>query len=424
MANQLNSVNTLVTNRSESQLPRQKKIYPDFINTVKPYLLVAAVLTVNNLVYNTLFIILGAMATQRNYDERQIGFLGSAFLVGQLVSNLSGVLWVNKVNWRFAVGGSAIAGALFIAASAHAGYSMLICFYLLAGSMTGVALSCMFCHMSGMDNPVRAYSVSLIMQCLVAGSVIIILQSFVLPNFGFTGLSYTIAAMCLIALIAAPFLPKGITTTAQKNSQNHITDSNINSCKGSPISSKKSLLSIAGLAAISIYFLGQTSIWAFIERIGDAKGFSADAIGTISASVLILCALGAWAANQTALRLGKLVPIAIGISGFIVAILTLHFSNSKVAYFLSFLLYASAWNYILPYQLLMVSQDQKYSVYASVIPAFQSIGASAGPAMVGILVVNSNSYLPAYLLSIGTALTSLLIFSIIFLKTKKHSAAL
>ncbi len=382
------------------------------------YLAVAGILTVNNLVYNTLFIILGAMATQRGYNEKQIGFLGSAFLLGQLISNLSGALWVNRVDWRLAVGGSGLACALFMIGAAFVDYSTLIWLYLLAGSMTGVALSCAFCHMSGMANPVRAYSISLIMQCLVAGAIILLLQSYILPKYGFIGLSYIIASTFIIAIVAAPYLPKGTQETKKENS---ITDTKTTSKKRSSEvrpSFKNATLPILGLMAIAIYFLGQTSIWAFIERIGNAKGFDADSIGTISAAVLILCSLGAWAATITGQRLGNFKPLFIGTLGFLVAIVTLHFSDSRLGYFLSFLLYASAWNYVLPYQLLMVSQGQKNSIYASVIPAFQSIGASAGPAVVGILVVGSNSYTSAYLLAISTAIFSLVVFLIVNLKSR------
>lgn len=420
MADQFKQLDIPTRSDLRNQARTDSSTKQSLLTKTKPYLLVASVLTVNNLVYNTLFIILGAMSSQRNYDEKQIGFLGSAFLLGQLVSNLSGVFWVNKVNWRFAVGGSALACGVFMAVSAHVNYPILLCFYLLAGSMTGIALSCMFCHMSGMSNPVRAYAVSLIMQCLVAGTVIIILQSFVLPHFGFIGLSYTIAIIFLMVIVTAPKLPTGAKHSSARPNSNKEDIAVVTSSKTQSLRSRQSLLSAMGLFSISVYFLGQTSIWAFIERIGNSKGFSADSIGTISAAVLILCALGAWAANVTALRLGKFVPILIGIAGFLTAIAILYFSSSKIAYFFAFLLYASAWNYVLPYQLLMVSQDQKHSVFASVIPAFQSIGASAGPAIVGSLVVGKNSYLSAYLLSSGTALASISLFFIVYLLAKKQ----
>jgi len=389
----------------------------------RDYFVVASVLTVNNLVYNTLFIILGAMATQRGYDEKQIGFLGSAFLLGQLISNLSGALWVNKVDWRVAVGGSGIACALFMAGAAFVSYTTLIGFYLLAGSMTGIALSCAFCHMSGMQNPVRAYSISLIMQCLVAGGVILLLQSYILPKFGFIGLSYTIAATFALAIFTAPCLPKGFAGQASNN-QLRNADAILKSApkgtgQGVPLLSKDAILPMLGLVAIAVYFLGQTSIWAFIERIGNTKGFDASSIGTMSAAVLILCSLGAWAASITGQRLGHIKPLFIGTIGFLVAIVILYYSDSRLGYFLSFLLYASAWNYVLPYQLLMVSQGEKNSVYASIIPAFQSVGASAGPAIVGLLVVGGNSYTPAYLLAISTAIFSLVIFLVVHLKSKK-----
>jgi|GEM_PF-1766741 len=423
MSDQINYTDALSANLINSDSETITKPGSKRFSQAKDYFVVACVLTVNNLVYNTLFIILGAMATQRGYDEKQIGFLGSAFLFGQLIANLSGALWVNKVDWRLAVGGSGIACALFMAGAAFVNYTTLIGFYLLAGSMTGVALSCAFCHMSGMQNPVRAYSISLIMQCLVAGAVILLLQSYILPKFGFIGLSYTIAATFILAIFTAPWLPKGIDEETNKHQSASVeatpkTPSQA-TAKGAHLISKDSILPMLGLVAIAVYFLGQTSIWAFIERIGHTKGFDANSIGTMSAAVLILCSLGAWAASITGQRLGNIKPLFIGTIGFLVAIIVLYYSDSRLGYFLSFLLYASAWNYVLPYQLLMVSQGHKNSVYASIIPAFQSVGASAGPAVVGLLVVGGNSYVPAYLLAISTAIFSLVIFLVVHFKSKK-----
>jgi len=423
MSDQINCPDTLAASLINSDAETHTKPQARRFGQAIDYFVVASVLTVNNLVYNTLFIILGALATQREYDEKQIGFLGSAFLFGQLIANLSGALWVNKVDWRLAVGGSGVACALFMAGAAFVNYTTLIGFYLLAGSMTGVALSCAFCHMSGMQNPVRAYSISLIMQCLVAGAVILILQSYILPRFGFAGLSYTIAATFALAIFSAPWLPKGVEgDTAKKHLAT--ADARLESTpkattKAIRLLSKDSILPMLGLLAIAVYFLGQTSIWAFIERIGNTKGFDASSIGSMSAAVLILCSLGAWAASITGQRLGNIKPLFIGTIGFLVAIIVLYYSDSRLGYFLSFLLYASAWNYVLPYQLLMVSQGEKNSVYASIIPAFQSVGASAGPAVVGLLVVGGNSYVPAYLLAISTAIFSLAIFLVVHFKAKK-----
>lgn len=396
-------------------------------DSARSYIAVAALLTVNNLVYNTLFIILGAMVTQRGYDEQQIGLLGSAFLLGQLIANLSGAIWVSKVNWRYAIGWSGLGCAVFMSCGAYVEYQGLMAFYVLAGSMTGISLSCLFCHMSGMSNPVRAYSIALITQCLVAGTVIIILQSYVLPKFGFTGLSYTIAATFILALAAVPFIPKGITPEKTENRQAPKSIDLPDLKNPNKITARPSISfwPALGLVAIAVYFFGQTSIWAFTERIGNAKGFSADFIGSASAAVLILCAVGAWAADWTGKRWGYFIPIAIGIGLFILSILIMLLSNSKLGYFLSFLLYASAWNYVLPYQMQMVSQGDKNSVYASIIPAFQSVGATAGPATVGFLVVNGNNgYVPAYMLAVATAMASLAIFAIIQVKNRANTKAL
>jgi len=63
-----------------------------------------------------------------------------------------------------------------------------------------------------------------------------------------------------------------------------------------------------------------------------------------------------------------------------------------------------------PFQLLMVRHADKSGTYASMIPAFQSIGSSFGPVMVGMLIVDGDGYLAAYLVAIAMAITCLLFF--------------
>lgn len=367
------------------------------------YIAIAAFLTINNLVYNTLPILLGGLATQRGFDESEIGFLGSAFLAGQMITNITGPLWVGRVNWKITVSIAMVIFAIAMSLSAHVGFSMIALLYVFAGGMTGISLACMFCLISNMDNPVRAYSMALISQCVIAGVLVIILQSIILPAYGLEGLSYLITALILGAIIFVNWIPKNLKIQQLGNVKKDEDESPM-------FKANFSLWAFVGLVGIAIYYTGQTGVWAFVERIGTSRGFDPDFIGIVTAGSLILSGLGAWAADITGDRLGNFKPLVIGILVFIIAMIILASTSDKYLYFLAIILYSAAWNYMTPFQLLVVRRADTSGTYASMIPAFQSIGSAFGPVMVGLLIVDGGGYIGAYLVAIAMAFTCLLFF--------------
>ncbi len=384
-------------------------------SSTSAYVAIAAFLTVNNLVYNTLPIILGGLATQRGFDESEIGFLGSAFLAGQMITNITGPLWVGRVNWKITVSLAMLTFAVAMSLSTHVGFSMIAVSYAIAGGMTGIALACMFCLISNMNNPVRAYSLALISQCVIAGVLVIILQSFVLPLYGLEGLSYLIAALILIATVFAGWIPKNLKTQLEGIKKADNEDNK----EGSTSKINFSLWAFLGLIGIIIYYTGQTGVWAFVERIGTSRGFDPDFIGVVAAGSLILSGLGAWAADLTGNKLGNFKPLVIGIMVFIIAMIILVATADKYLYFLAIIIYSAAWNYMTPFQLLVVRHADESGTYAAMIPAFQSIGSSLGPVGVGMLIVDGGGYTNAYLIAIAMALICLVFFWGAHLKGRK-----
>ena len=367
------------------------------------YISIAAFLTINNLIYNTLPIILGGLATQRGFNEAQIGVLGSTFLAGQMLTNITGPLWVGRVNWKITVSFAMLIFAIAMLLSAHVNFSLIAICYLIAGGTTGISLACMFCLISNMDNPVRAYSMAIIAQCVIAGILVIVFQSFLLPKYGLEGLSYLIATLILISIPFVRWVPMNLKAQLEDSNKSKIKEN-------LKFKISFSFWAFIGLIGIIIYYTGQTGIWAFVERIGNSRGFDPDFIGIVAAGSLILSGLGAWAADLTGNKLGNFKPLVIGILIFIIAMVILSATNDKYLYFIAIIIYSAAWNYMTPFQLLAVKSADKSGTYASMIPAFQSIGAAVGPVSVGLLIVDGGSYINAYLIAIALALLCMVFF--------------
>ncbi|SEK55527.1 Fucose permease [Colwellia chukchiensis] len=365
-------------------------------------------LTVNNIIYNVLFIILGSAADLKGYSEQQIGFLGTAYLVGQTLANLSSVFWVRKLNWQLMIGVATVVSVLSLYAATFVDYNGFLSLLIITGLACGTAQACVMCCISGLKDPSKAYSLGLGLQVIVAGAVIYFLQLHITPNYGYSGLLYTIAGLFALSLIFLFSMPKS-------DDRSHASEHN---SKRKKVAARFSMPSIIALVGIGIYFIGQTGIWGFLERIAVSKNMDYEFIGIVLGAVLVLCSIGAFLAIKVGTRFGILMPMIFGIGLFFISVALWLVSDNKWMYALSALIYASAWNFCLPYQLLAVNKTDKDGRYAAMIPAFQSIGGAVGPAMAGILIFDGN-FIYVYLMAIITALASLVIF---WLVTNRHAA--
>mgnify|MGYP000384697542 CR=1 FL=1 len=395
---------------SGNSLSKEQEVDSKFNDTWAVLLSIGIFLTVNNIIYNVLFIILGSAADLKGYTDQQIGFLGTAYLLGQMVANLSSVLWVRKLNWKLMIGLATVVSVVALYASAFVGYNGFLLLLTITGLACGTAQACVMCCISGLKDPSKAYSLGLGLQVVVAGAVIYFLQLHITPNYGYSGLLYTIAALFAFSLLFLITMPSTDDRSLNKVSSTGTTTNKTESAVSIP--------SLIALGGIGIYFIGQTGIWGFLERIAVAKNMENDFIGIILGAVLVLCSLGAFAAIKVGNRFGIIKPMIFGIGLFFLSLVLWVVSDNKWLYALSALIYASAWNFCLPYQLLAVNKTDKDGRYAAMIPAFQSIGGAVGPAMAGILIFDGN-FNYVYLLAIFTTLASLVIFWIV---SKKHRA--
>lgn len=366
-------------------------------------------MTINNLIYNVLFIILGSAADLKGYSLQQIGLLGSVYLSGQVIANFSSIFWVRRFNWKYTIACSTIVSIVSLYLASFADYSLFLILLTITGLASGTALACVMCCISGMKNPTKAYSLGIILQMIVAGSVTYLLQVYITPSFSYEGLLYCIAALFFCTL---PFVMVMPNTDSRKKTDEPCAEGTV---KNNPSISISSLIALFGIA---FFFMSQTGIWGFLERIAAIKNMDKDFIGITLGTVLILCSLGAAIAIKVGKRFGILKPMFIGILFSILALFLWYISDNKWVYSLAALIFASAWNFCLPYQLLAVSQKDKDGRYAAMIPAFQSVGGAMGPVMVGLIVINDN-YDYVYLMALITTLISFVMF---WLVNKKHKS--
>ncbi|WP_019530615.1 MFS transporter [Dasania marina] len=355
-------------------------------------------LSINNVIFNILPIVLGTASISLNLSDDNIGFIGSIFLLGTTLANLSSIYWVNRCNWqKFLLANSILTCALLFLASLSS-YQELVILFFIIGLCSGSALACVFCAIAAQPKPEKIYGIGLGMQVSMAGLVIFILQFEFISILGFEGLMLSLAGIFLVAsTIAFAFPSLGSGQNNPKANKN----------KGR---STWALAMLIPLTGIAIYFLGQTAIWAFLQRIGDAKSLDHNYISYTIALVLILCSLGAFAASWLGTRLGRNIPLLIASALFIGSIAGLYLFDSAAAYFIAVLVYSCAWNFALPYQLLAVNAADPSGKMASLIPTFQNIGGTLGPGIGGVLITQSGNQSTLYIMTVATTVLCLFFF--------------
>ena len=82
-------------------------------------------------------------------------------------------------------------------------------------------------------------------------------------------------------------------------------------------------------------------------------------------------------------------------------------------------LFVAAWNYVLAYQMAIISELDRDGRYAVLMPAAQALGAIVGPAVAGIVIlgIGYGPLLWLASLSIGVA-----IFPFVYLKAQDETA--
>ncbi len=144
------------------------------------------------------------------------------------------------------------------------------------------------------------------------------------------------------------------------------------------------------LAGCFFFFFNVGCFWAFIERMGNAYGYEAQAIGNSLAAGVSVGVIGALVASWQGERLGRMKPLFIAAVATVVAALMLSSSRELGVYVFAVALYNFAWNYSLAYQYAVVATVDKSGRGIAITPAFHAVGAAIGPGLAGLLISADN----------------------------------
>lgn len=349
--------------------------------------------------YVVMPITLGAAAESRGYDDRQLGFVASSFMLGVFVVTGGGMFWIRRYPWRrilWLCAGVALA-AYAIPLFLHSYVALMACL-LVAGAACGAGYSVTIACLGDADVPERGFGLTWGVQTFLG-----VAASYGLPRVTSSdnALEYSLwffIALILVAMLLIPMMPdRGVKDGKRpKTGSAHDTDPYL------PVV-------YVGFAVIVLVFLAESGIWAFLDRIAVSGGMSREFAGTAIAASLLAAAGSSFLAAVIGNRIGRLLPMTIAIATSVISVYLFYISDSPAAFLFAAVIYGAAWNFGGPYRMALIADADVSGRYVATITSMQTLGSIIGPGLAGMLATGS-SYNHVYLTATLAWVIALVLF--------------
>lgn len=354
---------------------------------------------IGSIVFLLLPLLIGAFTEELSLGTRQVGWLGSADMIGMFAAAVVATAWIRRADWRRA---GLIAGLVLLLCHLLSGwivhYETLLLIRIVAGfaggSMMSIALTCL----GDTRNPDRYFALFISGQLALGAAGLAVLPD-VIARFGLEGTFLVLALLAAAALVTIPFMPRGGAFDAPASL--------------SGVALRKLTPGGFALLACFLFNLGVMMVWAYSERMGDKAGLEPDFIGNALAGSLIAALAGSLLAAAMGARFGRVLPLAFTLVLQAVALWLLAGDPSREGFFAGVMLFAFAWNFPVAFQLaITVSVDVSGRLVVLFLSAVK-LGYAAAPALAASLIAVSGSFRLLLLIAAGVFLISAVSFALL-----------
>lgn len=326
--------------------------------------------------YNILPMYVGAAQDFRGWSMSDTGLMGALFFVGYTAVTISAFFWARKVNWRHVCLISApIAAAALIATGYIDSYALNALLIIIAGGASSAIYVIGTIAIGDTSNPPKWMGAKIGAETALGGIFLILSPSFIVGPFGFKGIVYAIAIIMLASIAFLLFFPK-------KGSKG-IEDETGSTLE---ISGAEALSLWLLLAAVVVFFTGQSAIWSFLERMGNTSGFDPQTVGTILALSLGAAMLGAFSEAAIGSRFGFRKLVMFSLLLYVLGMAIIYLTNGVMAYAVGTLVVTYSVGFGVPALMAAVAfldRGGRYIILA--VPAL-GLGAIFGPAIAGFIL--------------------------------------
>jgi predicted MFS family arabinose efflux permease len=151
-------------------------------------------------------------------------------------------------------------------------------------------------------------------------------------------------------------------------------------------SARMTWLGWGAVGALLAQFIGMSSIWSFLERLGHAKSIDTLHLSLAMSATAIASMIGSLAVGIFAHRVRGLQGIAVAFVVFILSISGLWLWNDWRVYLVAGVLFMLSWSVYFPFQFGMLAEFDRGGRLAAIMPAVTGAAFTIGPALGGVLM--------------------------------------
>ena len=316
----------------------------------------------------------GVISDTLDFSQRQIGMLASADMAGMFLAALFAAFWIRSWSWRtvatLAMLILIVTNLLTTIVQEH--FPALVVMRVLSGVAGGSLLSIGLTGVGDTDNPDRSIGGMNVGQALMAALTAWLIPRY-LAAYGVDGLMYYLTVFAVVGLAFMQRLPRESSPVKRKREPGKVSIG----------------LAITSTVGIFIFGAGMFTAWSYLERIGNAAGISAIAIGDSIATAFLVAIVASLAATAIAGRCARVWPITLTVACQVVAFFLLAGHVQPLAFLMAAMLITFVWYFSVPFQvgitvdvdptgrfvvLFLMSMKGSYVVGPSIVSPFISAG--------------------------------------------------
>lgn len=308
------------------------------------------------------------LASALRLSEAWAGYIASAEMFGLAASTILAAILGQKLPWRAAVGIAAavLAGADLASTLASSPMAFLLT-RAVAGLGAGVLVSVGYSLVGQARHPDRAFGYA-IMGLLSYGAAGIYLLPSLRDMVGLNGILFLLAAMAVLAALLLPLLPARGAAVPEREDHGP-ADAN-------------SFAANMALAAVTLFFLGQGVVWAYLSLIGTAAGIAEQDVANGLALSQVSGILGAFGMAWLSGKVPHRALLLGGTVASVVPLLAMMGHPGAARYGLSVVIFNGAANLMTPLLMALAAEaGQGNTAVVQRAAALQMIGLAVGPVL-------------------------------------------
>lgn len=322
-------------------------------------------------------VMVGVMADPLGFGVERAGFVASANMGGVALGSVLGSLLTRRFTWALVIiGGCAVMigsnGLTMLGSS----FEYVAATRFASGLGEGLVAGVCYAAMGRSGQATRALAFYVAGQGLV-GAVGMGFMPTIVANYGWQVL------FVLISLLALPAFPLaraiGSLQPAAANSPERTQFGSV------------TWIGWAAIATLLLQFIGMSSIWAFLERLGHAKGLDTLHLSVALSASAIANMVGSLAVGIFTSRISGLKGIAFAFALFVVSLATALYRPEWQAYVATGILFMLSWSVYFPFQFGLLATFDQRGTLAAIMPAVTGIGLTVGPAIGGVLLARGGT---------------------------------